>query len=76
VSREELVDALAEAAHEAWIQGCIVYGIKSRKSAWGEEFMVEWEQLSDPGREFDRIVLRGILAKADKLGFKLVKNDN
>lgn len=64
------LDRLAEAAHDAW------YAEKSRRlaelgrSTWpsetGEEQLVPWSQLSEPVREFDRIVVRAILAVVAK----------
>jgi len=47
-------------------------GTTTRKAAWGEEFMVPWEDLSERGREFDRVIMRAILAAFERLGLKVV----
>lgn len=70
-SREPLVQTMAESAHEAWMEGCRSYGITSRRAEWGEEFMVPFEDLTETGREFDRIIMRAILRAFDDLGLQV-----
>jgi hypothetical protein len=69
MTTEEIVNAMAESAHNAWWQTYIDLGYTSRKAAWGEEFMVPFEQLSEQGKEFDRMIMRAILGRLDKEGF-------
>lgn len=66
---EKIVEAMAEAAHEAWLNACAEQGIISRQAAWGEEFIVPWADLSERGREFDRVIMRGILKAFDTNGY-------
>lgn len=64
---EDLVEEMARGAHNAWWRAYQELGYTSRKAAWGEEFMVEFDALSEQGKEFDRVIMRGILdAFADK----------
>ena len=58
---EELVEAMAESAHNSWWNTYIALGYTSRKAAWGEEFMVPFAELSERGKEFDRMIMRAIL---------------
>jgi hypothetical protein len=58
---EELVEAMAESAHNSWWGTYKALGYTSRKAAWGEEFMVPFEELSEQGKEFDRMIMRAIL---------------
>lgn len=69
----ELVEAMAESAHDSWWQTYIKLGYTSRKAAWGEEFMVPFEQLSERGKEFDRMIMRAILHRFDQEGFRVVE---
>ena len=68
ISREQLVDTMAESAHNAWWQTYIRLGYKSRKAAWGEEFMVPYSELSARGKDFDRMIMRAILEKFADVG--------
>lgn len=69
---EEIVEIMARPAHEAWMKAQTLEGVNSRKAEWGEEFMVPWEQLSERGREFDRVIMRAILEAFDKNGLVVV----
>lgn len=69
MTTEDIVQAMAESAHNAWWQTYIELGYTSRKAAWGEEFMVPFEQLSERGKEFNRMIMRAILQRLDKEGF-------
>lgn len=64
--KEEVVEIMAEHAHNAWWDAYKQLGYTSRKAEWGEEFMVPYAELSERGKEFDRIIMRGILR-----GFRL-----
>lgn len=61
MDNEALVEAMAESAHEAWREAQREQGVISRKAVWGEEFMVPFAELSERGKEFDRVIMRGIL---------------
>lgn len=76
IDREKLVEAMAESAHEAWFQAQTNEGVHSRKAEWGEEFMVPFHQLSERGREFDRVIMRAILKAFDKLGYEVNKSNH
>jgi hypothetical protein len=69
---EQIVQAMAESAHNSWWQTYIDLGYTSRKAAWGEEFMVPFDQLSEQGKEFDRMIMRAILKRLDQEGFDVV----
>lgn len=71
LSREELVNAMAKSAHNSWWQTYIDLGYTSRKAAWGEEFMVTFEELSERGKEFDRMIMRAILKTFSEKGITL-----
>jgi hypothetical protein len=72
ISTDEIVNAMAESAHEAWMSWYADRGITSRKAAWGEEFLVPFDELSEDGKELDRIIMRAILGAFDNLGLKVV----
>ena len=70
---EEIVQAMAESAHNAWWATYIELGYTSRKALWGEEFMVPFCQLSERGKEFDRMIMRAILRRLDQEGYDVTK---
>jgi len=72
VTREEVVEAMAESAHEAWMAAQRAQGCNSRLASWGEEFMVPYKDLSERGREFDRVIMRSILDTFTNLGMYLI----
>jgi hypothetical protein len=45
---------------------------RSRPAAWGEEFMVPWNRLSDQGKELDRVIMRGILKSFGDQGLVVI----
>lgn len=65
---EEIIELMAEGAHEAWMEGYLAEGITSRLAVWGEEFMVPFDQLSERGKELDRRIMRGILPRLREAG--------
>lgn len=67
----EIIEAMAESAHNAWWTTYKQLGYTSRKAAWGEEFMVPFDQLSERGKEFDRMIMRAILIRFDIEGFEV-----
>jgi len=70
--RKALVESMAESAHNCWWAAYKQLGYTSRLAAWGEEFMVPYEQLSEQGKEFDRVIMRAILAAFDQHDLKVV----
>jgi hypothetical protein len=62
---------MAESAHNSWWNTYLDLGYTTRKAAWGEEFMVPFEELSEDGKEFDRIIMRAILNAFDDKGITL-----
>jgi hypothetical protein len=71
MTRDELVEHMAKSAHDSWWGTYIELGYTSRKAAWGEEFMVPFEQLSEQGKEFDRMIMRAILKTFEAKGITL-----
>lgn len=69
MTKAEIVEACAEAAHEAWLHEKIARlqalphqpGALSWPSETGEEQLVTWIVLSESVREFDRIVVGAIV---------------
>jgi hypothetical protein len=72
MSREELIESMAESAHNSWWEHYKSLGYTSRKAEWGEEFMVLFEELSERGKELDRMIMRAILASFDANGLQVV----
>lgn len=73
MTRQEIVDACAEAAHEAWLAE------KLRRiddlglpRTWlaenGDEQLVGWDELAEPIRDFDRIVVGAIVDVMEERG--------
>lgn len=58
---EEIVEIMAEHAHNEWMAASAALGITSRLSHWGEEQMVPYDELSERCQEFDKVIMRGIL---------------
>jgi hypothetical protein len=73
---EKLVEVMAKPAHEAWMSYYRQMGYTSRKAEWGEEFLVPWEQLSERGKELDRIIMRAILQAFKERGFEIWRKDD
>jgi hypothetical protein len=72
---EQIVETMAESAHNAWWQTYVGLGYTSRLAAWGEEFMVPYTELSERGKEFDRIIMRAILKALDNQGYDVTKKE-
>lgn len=70
---DELVEGMAESAHDAWWGAYRELGYLSRLAEWGEEFMVPFADLSEQGKEFDRIIMRAIFAFFDSVGIQVVR---
>lgn len=80
----ELLEECAKAAHEAWLEEKVkrmreIYADEIRLAGedsvvfhWpseaGEEQLVHWDILSEPVREFDRIVVRAIMSTLRERG--------
>lgn len=75
INREEIVEAMAESAHLAWKAAHEQQGVTSRIAPWGEEFMVSYDEMTEQGKEFDRVIMRAILDAFDGQGLKVVKKD-
>ena len=71
MTEEELVELMAEPAHEAWMQWYLEKGYLSRKAEWGEEFMVHFDKLSEDGKELDRTIMRSILKSFSRTGLRV-----
>jgi hypothetical protein len=72
MTTDQIVNGMAEAAHNAWWETYKSLGYTSRKAAWGEEFMVPFDQLSERGKEFDRMIMRAILIHFADVGAQVV----
>jgi hypothetical protein len=72
MTTDELVEAMAESAHNAWWNAYLELGYTSRKAEWGEEFMVPFDQLSERGKDFDRMIMRAILLRFADVGAKVI----
>jgi hypothetical protein len=72
--RRDLVEEMARSAHSAWMRAQRLSGVSSRAAPWGEEFMVPFRKLSERGREFDRIIMRAILAAFRRKGYCVQKD--
>lgn len=67
-TREELVELLAEDAHEGWMTSKREQGTTSRLAEWGEEFMRPYAELSDQAKDIDRATVRAVLASLEARG--------
>lgn len=68
---KEIVEAMAESAHTAWVSWYTERGITSRLSASGEEFLVPFSELSEAGKDLDRTIMRAILNSFRSQGYKI-----
>jgi hypothetical protein len=60
-----MIEALAEAAHDAWMAEKLRRGVTSWPNEAGIEQLVPYAVLDDSIREFDRVVVRAIMARAE-----------
>jgi len=68
----DLIEVLSKAAHDGWMAEKLNQGIRSRKAAWGEEFMVPYDQLSERAKEIDRSTVRSVLDAIAWAGYRVV----
>lgn len=62
ISREALLEACAEAAHNVWMDEKKRRGVTTWPNELGDEQLVPYDQLAESVKEFDRIVIRGIMS--------------
>jgi hypothetical protein len=67
-TRDELVELLAEKAHDGWVAGNRAAGVTSRHAEWGEEFMVPYADLSERAKDIDRTAVGFVLDGLSELG--------
>ena len=76
---DELMEKLAEAAHDVWMEGKLRDGWKLGnvidKEKKTHTCLVPYEQLSESDKESDRDMVRGIPRIVELAGYKLVKKD-
>jgi hypothetical protein len=70
---DEMLETIAEAAHEGWMAAKHAQGITTRKGESGEEFMVPYAQLSEQAKELDRQAVRSVLDAIIAAGYVVVK---
>jgi hypothetical protein len=79
-TRQEIVNACAEAAHEAWLaekqHRLENLGITSWPSEDGVEQLVHWDVLGESIREFDRIVVGSIVDTMAEKGLVNLDGDD
>jgi hypothetical protein len=73
MTKDEIIEAMAESAHDCWWKIYKDLGYTSRRAEWGEEFMVPFDKLSELGKDFDRAIMRAILKAFDRNGLEVVK---
>ena len=64
----DLVEAVSEQVHDAWMATKRSQGITTRTSEWGEEQMVPYADLSERAKDLDRGTVAAVLAAAADLG--------
>jgi hypothetical protein len=69
---QDILEALAAAAHNGWMEGKRADGITSRQSEWLEELMVPYAALSERAKEIDRSAVRSVLEAIAWAGYRLV----
>lgn len=57
-----IVEELAAAAHDRWMEAKRSVGVTSRLSETGEEYMVPYVRLSEAAKDLDRATVRGAVA--------------
>jgi hypothetical protein len=68
---DELLEIVAEAAHDGWMASKREQGITSRKSEWGEEFMVPYSEMSERAKDIDRSAVRSVFAAIERAGYQI-----
>lgn len=61
IDRAALLEACAEAAHNAWMVEKKRRGITTWPNELGDEQLVPYDQLAESVKDFDRIVVGGIM---------------
>lgn len=75
MTRDDVIEACSEAAHDAWFEEKVRRMMNLRLpltwlSETGEEQLLRWERLSEPVRDFDRIVVGAILDVLEDHGLR------
>jgi hypothetical protein len=70
-----LIEPLAEAVHDQWMESKLAQGVTSRRSETGEELMVPYRRLSQPQKDLDRNSVRAVLDAAGQLGYTLTARE-
>jgi hypothetical protein len=71
MTHPDLLEPLAEAVHQRWMDTMTARGHVSRKAPDGEELMVPYRQLSEAAKDLDRNSVRAVLDAAAALGWRL-----
>lgn len=61
MTRTELLESCAEAAHNAWMAEKQRRGVTTWPNELGDEQLVPYSHLAESVKEFDRIVVGGIM---------------
>lgn len=70
----EEIELFAAAVHDAWMRENRKHGVTTAISRLtGEEQMVEYCELSEPVKEYDRAMVRTFLDVCDANGYEVVK---
>lgn len=60
------IEVVAAAAHDGWMEGKRAQGIETRKSEWGEELMVPYDDLSEKAKDLDRAGVSAVYAAIER----------
>lgn len=75
----DTLEQLAKAAHKVWMEGKLrdgwVYGKTTDKAAKVHSCLVPYDELSEPDKESDRDMVRGIPDILAMAGYGIVKNE-
>lgn len=69
----ELLEQIAAASHDGWVQGKLNAGITTRLNESGEEQMVPYSQLSEAVKDIDRAAVKSMLIAVDAAGYMIVR---
>ena len=61
------IEVVSAKVHEAWIASKLAQGVVSRKSEFGEELMVGYDQLSEAAKDLDRGTVKAVYAAINQL---------
>lgn len=70
---DAMLEKIAAAAHNGWMEAKVAQGVTSRLSQTGEQLMVPYDDLSEDAKDLDRGMVRSVMHVIIDAGYAVVK---